>query len=197
MKINMILASTHQGVIGNKGDLPWRNENGQIEEDLKEDLIRFGELTDNQIVILGGNTAMGFLNSEKPFLPRRMKIIVSAKHLEEISCILQMRGTKYGYVVPSLEEAYKLAERLAPEWNETAWVIGGARIYKEAIERGGINKVYLTRIMRNYEGDTVVNLEILKRSDWRLIGLEYYGDKKPPFGYEQYINLETNPDYWK
>jgi dihydrofolate reductase len=126
-----------------------------------------------------------------------MKIIVSAKHLEEISCILQMRGTKYGYVVPSLEEAYKLAERLAPEWNETAWVIGGARIYKEAIERGGINKVYLTRIMRNYEGDTVVNLEILKRSDWRLIDLEYYGDKNPPFGYEQYINLETNPDYWK
>jgi dihydrofolate reductase len=197
MKINLIFAATHQGIIGNNGDLPWRKEDGNIEEDLKEDLERFQYLTDRQIVIMGAGTAAGFLESEKPFLPGRMKLIVSSKHLEEISLRLKERGSKYAYVIPSLEDAYKLAEKLSPEWGETIWVIGGAKILDEAFRLGRINEVYLTRIMRNYEGDVHVNLKRLKRKQWRLVMLEYYGDKNPPFGYEQYVNLETNPDYFK
>lgn len=189
----MILAATDGGVIGNKGALPWEDENN----DLKEDLLRFSKLTANQIVIMGTGTMKSLLVKNGKLLPRRLNIIISGNHTEEIAGELIEREIPNAFVVPSLEDAYILANELSPEWNNTAWVIGGAMIYEEAFKLGGISNVFLTRIYKNYEGDSYATLARLKDPKWSLMDFEYHGDKNPKVSYERYENERLVPDIYK
>lgn len=193
MIINMILAATDEGIIGNKGALPWEDE----DNDLKEDLLRFRKLTANQIVIMGAGTMKSLLAKNGKLLPKRLNIIISGNHTEEIARELMELELPNAFVVSSLEDAYILANELSPKWGNTAWVIGGAKIYKEAFELGGLSNVFLTRIHRNYEGDTCVSLSRLKDKKWSLMDLEYFGDKNPKFSYERYENERLVPDIYK
>ncbi len=102
--IHLIAAVARNGVIGFNGQIPWR---------LPEDLRHFQELTMGHTVIMGRRT---YESIGRP-LPGRQNVVVS-------STLTDLEG----YVVArSLQEALALADR------QEIFIIGGARLYREAL----------------------------------------------------------------
>lgn len=146
MTVSLIVAASRNGIIGNKGKLPWR---------LPADLKRFKQLTMGYPVLMGRKT---FESIGKP-LPGRTNIVITRR--KDFQCC----GTT---VAHSLEEALLICDRGATaqrskemvalplsadhENEKEAFVIGGAEIFKQALPFA--DRIYLTRIEKDFEGDT-------------------------------------------
>ncbi len=100
----IIVAMTVDGVIGLDNKVPWH---------YSADLRRFKRLTMNTTVIMGRNTWESL--PVKP-LPGRQNIVITRSTKLEVE--------HYG----SLDEALNHAD------NETVWFIGGAQLYRTALE---------------------------------------------------------------
>ena len=128
MPINLILARSVNGVIGNDNKLPW----GFI----KEDMDFFREMTTGSSVIMGRKT---YESIGKP-LPNRTNIIVT-------------RDANYrvpnAIVVNSIDSAVLKCPR-----DKDVFVIGGSNIYEQFMARDMVDTIYLTEIDRDYDGDT-------------------------------------------
>lgn len=134
MEISIILAVAQNGIIGKDNALVWRQ---------KEDLKYFKKLTSGNVVIMGRRT---YESIGKP-LPNRDNIVITKnKQFEAAGCM----------VVHSLEQAVAVAQQLQKE----VFIIGGAEIYRQAIPF--IQKVYLTRVLGQPEGDASFDLKILQ-----------------------------------
>jgi len=128
--ISLVLARAQNGVIGDRGKIPWR---------IPEDMRRFKALTMGKPVIMGRKTWESL--PKKP-LPGRTNIIVTR----------DPDYTADGAVVAhTLDEAVAIAERANP--SEIA-VIGGAEIYAAALPRASI--IHLTEVHADIAGDTVM-----------------------------------------
>ncbi|MEK6840899.1 MAG: dihydrofolate reductase [Nanoarchaeota archaeon] len=140
MDLRIIVAVSENGVIGINGKVPW---------DIKEDRVRFRDLTlKHPIVIMGRKTYESILEFLGKPLPNRKNIVLS-KTLEPTEGI---------YVARDIEEAIKLTENLE------SYVIGGKRVYEEFLPI--VNLMDITRVHRNYRGDTFfpeINWEEWKR----------------------------------
>jgi dihydrofolate reductase len=134
-KISIIVAVADNGVIGNKGELPWN---------IPEDLARFHEITLGGSVIMGRKT----LESIGHPLTMRQNIILSKKGAAAIQNV--ELGDQKIWVTNSLKGAIGLAEN-------TVFVIGGQKAYKEAIEFA--DTVYLTRVHQKCAGDRFFKFE--------------------------------------
>lgn len=98
---------------------------------LKEDMQNFKRLTTSNVVIMGRKT---YESIGKP-LKDRINIVVSrSDNKDEVNLIW----------VHSLEEAMKKAK----EYEKDIYIIGGGSIYKEALEKDIVDKIYLTRIKK-------------------------------------------------
>ncbi|MGE3165014.1 MAG: type 3 dihydrofolate reductase [Planctomycetota bacterium] len=125
MRISLIVAVGARGVIGRDNGLPWH---------LPADLRRFRELTVGKPVVMGRRT---YESIGRP-LPKRRNIVVSRTP---------------GYVAEGCEMAPSLRAALeAVASCEEVMVIGGARLYAEALPRA--DRVYLTEVMGEFDGDT-------------------------------------------
>lgn len=109
MRVVLIWAQDRNGVIGDGKLLLWR---------VPEDLKHFQHLTTGNTVIMGRRT---WESLPKP-LPNRLNVVITRN--PDFKAV-------GGMVVGSLSEALKIAEN---EGYETAYVIGGAQIYRQAIE---------------------------------------------------------------
>jgi dihydrofolate reductase len=125
-----VVACAENGTIGRNGQLPWH---------LPDDLRRFKRLTDGHVLIMGRKT---YDSIGRP-LPGRFTIVVSRQDL-----VLPRNVS----LVHSLEEAYQLAESLAPHWGEEVFIIGGGEIYRQSLDK--VERIYLTRVHQKSEGDT-------------------------------------------
>ena len=105
--ITIIAAIGNNNELGKGNDLIWH---------LPADLQRFKKRTTGHAIIMGRNT---FESIGKP-LPNRRSIIITR------NTSYQKEGCE---IVHSLEDAIKLIE---PQ--DDAFIIGGAQIYKEAME---------------------------------------------------------------
>lgn len=105
MKLGVIFAVSRNGVIGNKGKLPWN---------LPEDLKHFKEATLGLPIVMGRKT---WESLPRAPLPGRVNVVVSAS-LED------PRPLK-------LQSFYQVAELPYP----FGWVIGGVRLFEVAIPR--------------------------------------------------------------
>lgn len=151
--VNLIVAVSKNNIIGNKNTLVWN---------IPDDLKRFKFLTTNNTIIMGRKTYQSIGKK----LPNRLNIVVSKqKGFNAPGCI----------VVDSIEKAIKKSDN-----KNDIFVIGGANIYNQFLEKDLIDKVYLTKIYEEYEGDTVFDFSIYKgrfnisQVDRREIdGLEY------------------------
>ena len=102
--INIIVATSKNGVIGNNNELIWK---------LSADLKRFKEITTGNTVVMGRKT----YESIGRALPNRRNIIISRDvHYKVEGC----------EVVNSLEEAISLSD--------TIFIIGGADIYRQSMD---------------------------------------------------------------
>lgn len=153
--LSLIAAVSRNNVIGLNNSLPWY---------LPEDLQHFKKVTLGKTVIMGRKT---FESIGRPLLNRE-SIVVSNSYFfdENEGCLLKSFP---GYTAArSLEAAIDFAVSTGNE----IFLIGGATLYKEALENNYIAKVHLTVIHHTFEGDTFLDLELLK--DYNEISKEDY-----------------------
>ncbi|MBH2044773.1 MAG: dihydrofolate reductase [Comamonadaceae bacterium] len=127
MEVALIYARAANGVIGRDGTMPWH---------LPEDLAHFKKLTLGHPVIMGRKTWDSLPERFRP-LPGRTNIVITRQpdwHADGVQ-----RAS-------SLREALQFC---AP--SETAWVIGGAQIYAQALPLA--HRVEVTEIAHNADGD--------------------------------------------
>ena len=141
--------------LGKDNDLIWH---------LPADLKRFKKVTSGHSIIMGRNT---FESIGKP-LPNRRSIIIT-------------RNTSYKKegcdVVHSLEEAINLIKD-----QKNAFIIGGAQIYKEAIEKQLVDQLDITKVHQNFEAD--VFFPTIDQSVWEEISVEtFLPDDKNQYTY--------------
>ena len=123
----LIAACARGGVIGIANRLPWH---------LPEDMKFFRETTRGKPVIMGRKTWESLPDAFRP-LPGRLNVVVSRNPG------FQAPGAS---VVVSLEAAVAAAGGF-----ETAFVIGGAELYRQALPHA--DRLLLTEIDQAYEGD--------------------------------------------
>jgi len=150
-----VYAVSENGVIGKNNDLPWH---------LPEDFRHFKRITLGKPVIMGRLT---FDSLGKP-LPRRRHIVVT-------------RRTDYHpagvEIAHSLEEAIALC-KFEPE----ICIIGGSYIFKEAFTKEIIDKVYLTIVHAEVDGDIFFNKSF--DEDWEVISIDArQADDKNEYAY--------------
>ena len=148
MPVTLIAAVAANGVIGRAGKLPWH---------LPADLRRFQALTTGHHLIVGRAT---WESVGKP-LPDRTFVVVT-----------QLPGKPAPGVayVRSVDEGIRFARAAGdPE----PFVAGGTGIFREALERELVDRLQLTAIHRDYEGDTW--FPSLDLDEWRLVEREEHG----------------------
>lgn len=129
--IALIVAVSQNGVIGKDNDLIWH---------IPDDLKRFRQLTMGKPCIMGRKTFESILEMLGKPLPGRENIVVSRS------------GYKHegATVFSSLDEAVQYGKEQA---GEEVIIMGGAQIYKQAMDSDLVDKYYITRVLKDYEGD--------------------------------------------
>ncbi|MDZ7814451.1 MAG: dihydrofolate reductase [Planctomycetota bacterium] len=138
--VSIILAVSANGVIGREGGLPWS---------LPTDLQRFMQLTLGSTVIMGRLTAESIRN---PLRERTNIVLTSGPKLG--------RGFETAH---SLDEALRMCES-----GKEVFVIGGRRVYEEAMPRA--DRLYVTRVMAQVEGDVRYMPSV--DGSWRIVRSE-------------------------
>ncbi len=131
MKTIIIAAVAKNGVIGKENSLPWH---------LPEDFQHFKATTKGFPVIMGRRT---FESMNRKPLPKRVNIVLSGT--------LEQPADKSYFVARTLEQALHLCER---DGFEQAFIIGGARVYQEALDKGLVDEMILSELDDAYDGDT-------------------------------------------
>ena len=127
MKLNLILARARNGVIGANNALPWH---------LPEDMAHFKRTTLGCPVIMGRKTWDSLPVKFRP-LPGRLNVVVTRQ--------IDWRG-EGAVVVNSLEAACAACPA-----DSTAWVIGGAELYAQALALA--SGAVVTELDADLEGD--------------------------------------------
>ena len=129
---SIIVAACENNAIGANNDLIWR---------LPIDTKFFKDKTNGHHVIMGRKNFESIPHKYRP-LPNRENIIVTrSKDYKAENCL----------VTNTLEEAIKIAKK---NNEKEPFIIGGGEIYKLAIEKNLVDRIYLTRVHHKFEGDT-------------------------------------------
>ena len=142
--ISLILARADNGVIGDRGALPWR---------LPDDMRRFKALTMGKPCIMGRKTWDSL--PKKP-LPGRANIVVTR------NAAFAAEGA---LAVHTFDEALAVAQNENPS---EIMIIGGAGIYTAALPQAG--RIHLTEIHAAFDGDARMPAFDIKI--WREIARE-------------------------
>ncbi|MDO9377571.1 MAG: dihydrofolate reductase [Nocardioidaceae bacterium] len=128
MSVTLVVAVAENGVIGRDGGLPWPR--------LAGDLPRFKALTTGHVMVMGSRTfdSMGQL-------PGRTSIVVSRQR--------RMFGEGVP-VLPFVGEA--VAHGLGLD--DQVFVVGGARIYADALDVGLVDTMVVSHVDGAFDGDT-------------------------------------------
>lgn len=126
MEINLILCIDINNLIGiernNEFLMPWEGDN-------KEDLKRFKELTQNNVVVMGYNTYKSI--GCKP-LPNRLNVVISNNHYDEIpSDFIKFKS------INDFNKNFKMTDK-------QIFIIGGKSLYEKFFVIA--DNIYVTRI---------------------------------------------------
>ena len=166
MLISIIVAMDRLGMIGDGTAMPWRQA---------KDLRRFRELTWGKPIIMGRAT---FESIGKP-LPGRLSIVLSSKPEFNVP------GCRIAH---TLQEALATAEEcLASVGGTEAMIIGGGRVYADALERW--DRLYLTLVHGEFNGNTYFPVRELLRQTWRPAREPemHSANEKNPFAHSFYV----------
>lgn len=161
MIVSVIVACARNGVIGQNNQLPWR---------LPNDLKHFKKLTHGHPVIMGRKTHESI---GRP-LPGRRNIVVS-RNPEYSSEGVEVFG--------SMGEAMKACLGV-----DEVYIIGGGSIYQKAFDLDLVDRLYLTIVESEVEGDTIFNWP--RGREWMKVKEEKFSaDEKHDHPYT-FITLE-------
>jgi dihydrofolate reductase len=138
--ISIIAAISKNNVLGKENKLLWH---------LPKDFKFFKETTFGHPIIMGRKT----FESLPKALPGRTNIIITGD-----------RGYKKesAVVTHSLEDAIKVALTE----NKEVFICGGGQIYKGALEKKLVDKIYLTEIEQEFDGDAF--FPTFDKSNWEI-----------------------------
>lgn len=137
--VSLILARADNGVIGDKGAIPWR---------IPEDMRRFKALTLGHPIVMGRKTWDSF--PKKP-LPGRTNIVITRD---------RSWSAQGAVVVHSLEDAIAHAKSEQPDEID---VVGGAAIYVDSLRYA--TRIHLTEVRLSPKGD--VTMPPFDPATWR------------------------------
>lgn len=150
--INLIVATSLNGVIGKNNKILWN---------IPDDLRYFKNKTLGSSIIMGRKT---FESIGKPLPKRENIVITSNKNYRKKGVI----------VVDSLEKAIRKCNHL----NEI-FIIGGQKVYEEALDLKVVEKIYQTLINKEIPGDRV----FYPPKEFKLISRVDKTDKNYDFSY--------------
>lgn len=140
---NIILASDSENGIGLNGTIPWN---------IPHDLELFKSLTVSiysitKVVIMGYNTMKSLKHG---YLKGRLNIVITSK-------IITDSHTDVTFV-HNFQEALTCAYKLVGRDPSRIWVIGGASVYRTAVNHTDLNYIYHSSIIGYHNCDTVFEL---------------------------------------
>jgi dihydrofolate reductase len=138
MIISLIAAVSFNGVIGNNGRIPWN---------VPEEMNYFKEKTMGHPVIMGRNTFQSIPDKYRP-LKGRANIVIT-RNTEAHA--LRTENPDGPAFVPSLTDAIDFADGMSNE----IFIIGGAQVYKEALDTGLVDRMYINVMNDKYQGDAL------------------------------------------
>ncbi|MGQ3678452.1 dihydrofolate reductase [Tenacibaculum discolor] len=152
--ITLIAAIAKNNALGKDNDLIWY---------LPADLKRFKKVTTGHPILMGRNT---FESIGKP-LPNRTSIIITRNNNYFIDGCL---------IANSIEQAIELVE------GNDAFVIGGAQIYKEALEQNLVDRLDITVLHHEFEADAF--FPKIDMNIWKEVAREdFKADEKNKYDY--------------
>lgn len=143
MIVSAIAAVADNGVIGRNNDLPWH---------LPDDMAFFKRTTLGHPIITGRKNYESVPPKFRP-LKGRLNIVITRDPAYEAPGAV---------VVTSLEAAL---ERAKEEHKEEVFIIGGGQIFREALEKNLIDRLYLTLVHADVKGDT--HFPPIDAADWQ------------------------------
>lgn len=162
LPLSLIAALGENRVIGIDNSMPWH---------LPGDFKYFKATTLGKPIIMGRKTwdSLG-----RP-LPGRLNIVVSRQ------AGLQLAGAE---VFASLEAAVARAEQWAREQGVgELMLIGGAQLYGQALEKGLVSRMYLTRVELKPQGDAW--FPAFDEGQWKRVSSEAQAEEgKPAYHFE-------------
>tara|TARA_B000000475_G_scaffold272145_1_gene272165 strand:- start:4583 stop:5164 length:582 start_codon:yes stop_codon:yes gene_type:complete len=138
--MNIVVAACKNRGIGFKNKLPWN---------LSKEIKYFKELTigeKNNGVVMGRNTWNSIPEKNRP-LPKRQNIVLTSR-VENMFFKNKGNGVSFAPSLKSVEHVY------GPYTFDNIWIIGGERLYSEALKDNLIDSIFYTEILSEYECDT-------------------------------------------
>lgn len=152
MQIELIAAFNNKRAIGYKGGLPWPS--------LKQDMALFKRLTTGGTVIMGRKTWASLPAKIRP-LPDRFNIVIS--NMPNFTPPGAVRAL-------SVLDALLVWVGLGYDQEGSAFIIGGERVYREALEIEGslrVDVMHLSLVDDDHEGD--VFFPEFDQGQWREV----------------------------
>lgn len=137
--ISIIAAIDEKGGIGKNNDLLFR---------IPEDFERMNRLTSGHPIIMGRATWESLPEKRRP-LPERYSIVITRN--EEYLINGAREGDNFA-VVDSLEKGIEKARK--SRGSEEIFLFGGGEIFKEALGKNLVDKLYLTIVKGDFCADT-------------------------------------------
>lgn len=159
MKVILIAAIGLNGELGLNNKLLWKSPS---------DLARFKAITEGYPIIMGRNT----FESLPGILPKRKHYIVTSKLLVDNRV----------EAVHSIKDALLGLQGLT----DKVFIIGGASIYKQALEQDLVDELLITHMNWTGEADTFLRLDLSK---WNYVDTlsSYSGEVGPNWSQKHYI----------
>ncbi|KAM4610263.1 dihydrofolate reductase [Polymixia lowei] len=145
--LNAIVAVCPNMGIGYNGDLPWHPIR------LKNEFTHFRKMTmtpsvegKQNVVIMGRKTWFSIPEKNRP-LNNRINIILS-RELKEPPVGAHYLASDFSSALHLLDTAEMAGKA------DQVWVIGGSSLYKEMMESPVTRRLFVTRILQQFESDT-------------------------------------------
>jgi dihydrofolate reductase len=173
MQLNLIVATDKNGVIGNSktNEIPWH---------LPPDLKNFKKITSGYPVIMGKNTWLS-LGDKKP-LPNRKNIIITTRPSD-----LELGYNEFEHLEKDIFAFTDLTTAIifCENWLKVdkCFIIGGGKIYENALHQFEIHKVYKTLVDLESDGDIIFNFPI---KNYTLISEEKNNYKDINYSFLEY-----------
>lgn len=162
MKVVLIAAIGANGELGLNNKLLWKSPS---------DLNRFKTITEGHTIIMGNNT----FKSLPGILPKRKHIVISNSEVGHNSNV-----SYYSSIESAIQQCNKNSGI------SKVFIIGGASIYKQALEQDLIDELIITHMNWEGEADTFLRLDLSK---WKFVDTlsSYSGEVGPTWSQKHYI----------
>ena len=158
MTVTLVVAISAHGVIGAQGGIPWH---------LPADLAHFKQLTLGHPIVMGRAT---YDSIGRP-LPGRTTIVVTRQPDWFVDGVFAVSGVVEGLALGAGMDA-------------EVFLVGGAQVYAEALAFGLVDRMSVTRVQLEVDGDT--KFPDIDWDEWIETARDKHPEGNPPYDIVSY-----------